>query len=257
MYTLGKITEVVVEGSLLHVLEKRKMEKKIARLHDHFIICGFGRIGKVIGEILADAGKPFLVIERDEDELKELADLGYIHLAGEASEDNVLLAAGIERASGLIAVVSTDADNLYITLTARGLNPSLFILARSSGSSGTRTKLLRAGATKVISPYYIGARRMAQLMLRPTVTDFIDLAMYAGELGLRLEEIRVRDTTPFVNKNLMNSGIRKRFDVIVVAIKRKDGEMQFNPKPDTMILPGDIMIVLGQAEQISALEQDV
>jgi len=256
MYTFGKITEIMVEGSLKKMLVRRKMDKKIARLHDHFIISGFGRIGKVICEILADAGRPFVVIERDEEELKELDALGYIAVEGEASQDEVLLTAGIERARGLIAVVSTDADNLYITLTARGLNPSLFILARSSGSKGTRTKLLRAGATKVISPYYIGARRMAQLLLRPTVTDFIDLAMYAGELGLRLEEIEVQKNASFANTNLMNSGIRKRHNVIVVAIKRDQGEMLFNPKPDTMILPGDIMIVLGQIDQINALEKD-
>jgi len=256
MYTFGKITEIMVEGSLKKMLVRRKMDKKIARLHDHFIICGFGRIGRVISEILADAGRPFVVIERDEEELKELDTLDYIAVEGEASQDEVLLTAGIERARGLIAVVSTDADNLYITLTARGLNPSLFILARSSGSKGTRTKLLRAGATKVISPYYIGARRMAQLLLRPTVTDFIDLAMYAGELGLRLEEIEVRKDASFANTNLMDSGIRKRYNVIVVAIKRDQGEMIFNPTPDTMILPGDIMIVLGQIEQINALEKD-
>lgn len=257
MYTLGKITEVMVEGSLQKILERRKMDKKIAKLHDHYIVCGFGRIGKVICEILNDAKRPFVVIERDDNELREIDQLGYNTVAGEASEDDILLAAGIERARGLIAVVSTDADNLYITLTARGLNPTLFILARSSGSQGTRTKLLRAGASRVISPYYIGARRMAQLILRPTVTDFIDLAMYAGELGLRLEEILVNETASFVNKNLMESGIRKRHDVIVVAIKRKDGEMLFNPKPDTLILAGDIMIVLGEAEHLKALERDV
>jgi voltage-gated potassium channel len=232
------------------------MDKKIARLHDHYIICGFGRIGDVICEILADAGRPFVVIERDEEVLKELDNLGYIAVAGEAAEDDILLAAGIERASGLIAVVSTDADNLFITLTARGLNPKLFILARSSGSRGTRTKLLRAGASKVISPYYIGARRMAQLILRPTVTDFIDLAMYAGELGLKLEEILVSENASFANKNLMDTGIRKRHDVIVVAVKREGGEMLFNPKPDTMIMPGDIMIVLGEAAHIIALERE-
>ncbi len=256
MYTLSKITEAMVEGSLRKMLERRKMDKKIARLHDHFIICGFGRIGQVIGEILEDAGRSFVIIERDPDVLKEIDQLGYISVEGEAEEDEILHVAGIERASGLIAVVSTDADNLFITLTARGLNSSLFILARSSGSKGTRTKLLRAGASKVISPYYIGARRMAQLLLRPTVTDFIDLAMYAGELGLKLEEILVSEKAIFVNKNLMESGIRKRHDVIVVAIKRGGGDMLFNPKPDTMILPGDIMIVLGEAEHIIALEKE-
>jgi len=256
MYTLSKITEAMVEGSLRRMLERRKMDKKIARLHDHFIICGFGRIGQVISEILEDAGRPFVVIERDPEVLREIDQLGYISVEGEAEEDEILHVAGIEKASGLIAVVSTDADNLFITLTARGLNPSLFILARSSGSKGTRTKLLRAGASKVISPYYIGARRMAQLLLRPTVTDFIDLAMYAGELGLKLEEILVSENAAFAGKNLMESGIRKRHDIIVVAIKRDAGDMLFNPKPDTMILPGDIMIVLGEADHIIALEKE-
>jgi len=256
MYTLGKITEAMVEGSLRKILERRMMDKRIARLRNHYIICGFGRIGEVICEILDDAGRSFVVIDRDEEVLKEIDSLGYISVAGEAAEDDILLAAGIERASGLIGVVSTDADNLFITLTARGLNPKLFILARSSGSRGTRTKLLRAGASKVISPYYIGARRMAQLILRPTVTDFIDLAMYAGELGLKLEEILVSENALFVNRNLMESGIRKRHDVIVVAIKREGGEMLFNPKQDTMIMSGDIMIVLGEAAHIIALERD-
>ena len=256
MYTLSKITEAMVEGSLRRMLERRKMDKKIARLHDHFIICGFGRIGQVISEILEDASRPFVVIERDPEVLREIDQLGYISVEGEAEEDEILHVAGIEKASGLIAVVSTDADNLFITLTARGLNPSLFILARSSGSKGTRTKLLRAGASKVISPYYIGARRMAQLLLRPTVTDFIDLAMYAGELGLKLEEILVSENAVFANKNLMESGIRKRHDIIVVAIKRDAGDMLFNPKPDTMILPRDIMIVLGEADHIIALEKE-
>lgn len=256
MYTLSKITEAMVEGSLRKILERRMMDKRIARLRNHYIICGFGRIGEVICEILDDAGRSFVVIDRDEEVLKEIDSLGYISVAGEAAEDDILLAAGIERASGLIGVVSTDADNLFITLTARGLNPKLFILARSSGSRGTRTKLLRAGASKVISPYYIGARRMAQLILRPTVTDFIDLAMYAGELGLKLEEILVSENALFVNRNLMESGIRKRHDVIVVAIKREGGEMLFNPKQDTMIMSGDIMIVLGEAAHIIALERD-
>ncbi len=256
MYTISKVTEAMVEGSLKKILERRKMDKKIAALNDHYIICGYGRIGQVICNLLHEAGRGFLVIERDPEVVREIDNHGYIAVQGEASEDEVLLAAGIERASGLVAVVSTDADNLYITLTARGLNPSLFILARSSGSTGTRTKLIRAGASKVISPYYIGARRMAQLILRPAVTDFIDLAMYASELDLRLEEIAVSESAAFVDKNLMESGIRKSHDVIVVAIKRQDGSMHFNPKPDTMIRAGDILIVLGESDQINALMRE-
>ncbi len=256
-YVFGKITETMVEGGFRSIMERRKMNKKIARLRDHYIVCGFGRIGQVICEILKENNRPFLVIERDEEVIKEIEKEEYIELHGEASDDDILLKAGIQRARGLIAVVSSDADNLYITLTARGLNPDLFILARSSGAHGAETKLMRAGASKVISPYYIGARRMAQLIVRPTVIDFIDLTMHAGELGLRMEELLVSENASFKGKNLMESGIRQKYDVIVVAIKRAGEKMLFNPGPDTVLLPGDILVVLGQYEQISALEKEV
>ena len=257
MYIFGRITEAMIEGGLRRIVERRKMDKKVARLRDHYIVCGFGRIGKVISKILKENDRPFVVIDKDIEELKQVERLGYIELQGEASDDETLLAAGIKRAKGLIAVVSSDPDNLYITLTARGLNPDLFILARSSGVNGVEKKLMRAGASKVISPYYIGARRMAQLIVRPTVMDFIDLTTHAGDLGLRMEELLVSKRAAIANKNLQESGIRKNHDVIVVAIKRKDGQMLFNPKPDTMILPGDIMIVLGEHDHIAALEKEV
>ena len=179
-------------------------------------------------------------------ELREIDKLGYIAVAGEASEDDILLTAGIERACGLIAVVSSDADNLYITLTARGLNPSLFILARSSGSKGTRTKLLRAGAIQgdfsllYRRPPYGPAYSSAQCH------RFSRSGHLCRGTGLAAGGNLVRETASFANKNLMDSGIRRRHDVIVVAIKRQDGDMLFNPKPGTMILSGDIMIVLGE-----------
>jgi len=255
MYLFSKITETMVEGGLQKIVERRKMHKKIAKLRDHYIVCGFGRIGKEICLILEENNRPFVVIEREEEVIKEIERNQYIELMGEASDDDVLLAAGIKRARGLIAVVSSDADNLYITLTARGLNPDLFILSRSSGTPGAGRKLTRAGASRVISPYAIGARRMAQIIVRPTVMDFIDLAMQAGELGLRMEELVVGDNAFFVDKTLMESGLRKKYDVIVVAIKRGDEPMMFNPKPTARIQPGDILIVLGDCNQITALEK--
>jgi len=257
VYTFSKLTETLVEGGLRDIFERRNMNKKVARLRDHIIVCGYGRIGKVICQILKENNRPFVVIEKDEEEVKNIKDDELIELAGEASDDEVLMKAGIMQARGLIAVVSSDADNMYITLTARGLNPDLFILARSSGIPGAETKLMRAGASKVISPYYIGASRMAQLVVRPTVIDFIDLTMHAGELGLRMEELVVTAQASFVNKNLIESGIRKRFDVIVVAIKRQDEEMLFNPGPGTTILTHDILIVLGDYSQIRALEKEL
>ncbi|GAB4332904.1 MAG: potassium channel protein [Desulfobulbaceae bacterium] len=257
LYAFSRLAETMVEGGLRNILERRKMDKKVAQLRDHYIVCGYGRIGKVICQILHENRRPFVVIENDLEEIRNIEAEGYFALQGNASDDEVLSTAGIKEARGLIAVVSSDADNVFITLTARGLNPGLFILARSSGTPGADTKLMRAGATKVISPYYIGARRMAQLVVRPTVIDFIDLTMYAGELGLRMEELRVTKKAAFANKNLMESGIRKKHDIIVVAIKREGEEMIFNPKPDTMILPGDILIVLGEHDQIISLEKEV
>lgn len=256
-YTFTKITETVLEGELRGLYKRRRMSKEIARLRDHYIICGFGRIGKEICRILKEHQRPFLVIEKDEEEMAALEELGYMRLQGDGAADEVLQAAGIERARGLVSVVASDADNLYITLTARGLNPGLFIMARSSGGPGVQTKLKRAGASKVISPYSIGARRMAHLIVRPTVTDFIDLTMRAGELDLMMEELLVTPASPLNGKNLIESEIRKKYDVIVVAIKREDGTMLFNPRPDSVILVGDTLIVLGATDHILGLAKEM
>ena len=256
LYLLGEITQTVVAGGLKRILGGNDMEKKVAELKKHYIVCGFGRIGKVICQSLQENHKPFAIIENDPQEVQKIMALGYIVLQGNAAEDEMLMKAGIKEAKGLIAVVSSDADNVYIVLSARGLNPDLFILARSS-SSGSETKLLRAGADKVISPYYIGACRMAQLLVRPTVVDFLDLTVHGGELGLRLEEMSVTEHTQFVNMTLLDSKIRMKYDLIVVAIKRQNGEMQFNPSPQTKILPGDTLVLLGEHESIKALEKEL
>lgn len=257
LYLFGKITEAMVEGSLQNFLGRRTMDKKVANLKNHFIVCGFGRIGRVICQILHENNRPFVIIENNADEIKAILELGYLVIDGDASSDEVLQRAVIHKAKGLIAVVSSDADNVYIILSAKGLKPDLFVLARSSGGEGTETKLLRAGADKVISPYFIGATRMAQLIVRPTVVDFIDLTVSAGELGLRLEELYVSSKAKFVNMTLLDSNIRKEHDLIVVAIKRDHGEMLFNPNPHTTILPGDILIVLGEHENIKSLEKEL
>ena len=256
-YVFSKITETMIEGELRGLYKRRKMHRQISRLKEHYIICGFGRIGKEICRILQEYKRPFVVIEKDPVEIKNLEELQYLHLQGDASDDEVLLGAGIGQARGLVSVVASDADNLYITLTARGLSPQMFIMARSSGTAGAQIKLKRAGATRVISPYSIGARRMAHLIVRPTVTDFIDLTMRAGELDLIMEELLVSPDSRLVDKNLIDSEIRKKYDVIVVAIKRQDGSMLFNPRPDTIILAGDILIVLGASEHIAGLGREM
>lgn len=256
LYVFGKVTEAVVEGGLQKAFRRIKMEKNLSKIHDHYIVCGFGRIGQVICQSLHDDHRGFVVIENNPDEIKTLAALGYLYVEAEASDDEVLLQAGIKRAKGLIAVVSSDAENVYITMSAKVLKPSLFVMGRSSGKKGADTKLLRAGADKVISPYFIGARQMANMILRPTVIDFLDLTVH-GSLGLRLEELVVPESASFVDMSLMDSSIRKKYDLIVVAIKRQgDKEMLFNPSHLTIIKPRDIIIVLGEFENIKRLEKD-
>ncbi len=257
MYTFSKVTETMIEGELRGLFKRRKMNRQISRLQDHYIVCGFGRIGKEICKILQEHQRPFVVIEKEAEEVKVIEDLQYMVLQGEAADDDVLLNAGIDRAKGLVSVVASDADNLYITLTARGLNSQLYIMTRSSGARGVQTKLKRAGASRVISPYSIGARRMAHLIVRPTVSDFLDLTMRAGELDLIMEELQVGPDSHLNGKNLIESEIRKKYDVIVVAIKRQDGKMLFNPKSETRIMASDILIVLGANEHITGLSKEM
>ncbi|MBW2465783.1 MAG: potassium channel protein [Deltaproteobacteria bacterium] len=257
LYMVSLITEAMVEGGLNAFLGRRYMEKRMADLKDHYIVCGFGRIGKVICKILHESKRNFLIIENNPDEIKTIEELGYLVMDGDATNDDLLNKAHIMEAKALIAVTSSDADNVYVILSARGLRPDIYILARSSGKKGAETKLLRAGANKVFSPYEIGARRMAQSLMRPTVIDFIDLTVHEGELGLRLEELQVSDKATFANKSLMDSGIRSEHDLIVVAIKRQKGEMLFNPSPGTEILPGDILVVLGEHTNIQSLEKKI
>lgn len=255
LFIVSLITQAMVEGGLQTYLGRRHMEKKLAVLKDHYIVCGFGRIGKVISKILHENKRTFVIIENNPEEISAIEELGYLVLRGDSTSDDILKKSNIYDAKALIAVTSSDADNVYVILSARVLKPDIYILARSSGKKGAETKLLRAGANKVFSPYEIGARRMAQAIVRPTVIDFIDLTVHDGELGLRLEELQVSDKATFANKTLMQSGIRSEHDLIVVAIKREKGEMLFNPNPNTEILPGDILVVLGEHTNIQGLEK--
>jgi len=256
LYEFTKLTEAVVEGGVRKVFGRINMDKKLAKLRGHYIVCGYGRIGKVICQSLKDNGRQFVIIDNDTDEIKEIAELGYYYLEGEAADDEMLLKAGVRQAQGLIAVVSSDADNVYITLSAKELNPKLFIMARSSGKKGADSKLRRAGANRVISPYFIGGRQMANMILRPTVIDFLDLTVHEDETGLRLEELTVHEHAAFVGQSLMDSGIRQEYDLIVVAIKRKgDNEMLFNPSHQSVIHPGDTLIVLGESENVERLKR--
>lgn len=255
MFIFKEMTETVVAGGLQKALGERKMSKKLEQIADHYIVCGFGRIGEVICDLLAQNNRRFAVIEKDAETIQQIRKRGYLCVDGDASDDDVLLLAGVERAKGLIGVVSSDSDNLYITLSARSLSPDLYIITRSSGDVRTKSKFKRAGANKVISPYDIGATRMANLILKPAVVDFIDFAVASNEFGLTMEEIKVTGQSPMLNKPLMESGLRKTYNLIVVSITRADGHSIFNPTPDIVIMDGDILIVLGELDQVKALEQ--
>jgi voltage-gated potassium channel len=252
-YIITSLARVVVEGEIAAALGKRKLQKRIKKLSGHYIICGYGRLGEIIARQLHERRIPLVVVESNQELINYLDKFGYYFVAGDATKEEVLLEAGIERARGLVSVVHSDASNVYIVLTARSLNPSLFIVARGE-EPGSRQKLLRAGADKVESPYELGGRKMAHTILRPTVTTLMELAMQEG-VEWSMEEVAVGTTSSMVGLPLKDSGIRQQYGVIVVAIKRADGEMLFNPSPAAPVLGGDTLILIGMRKHLEALEE--
>ena len=251
-YTIGTMLQFMVEGQLQKLLGRNKVQKQISHLHGHYIVCGYGRIGRRIGREFSAKPIPFIVVENDPKRCQQLENDGHLFIEGDATQDEVLEKAGIGQAKGLITGVTSDSANVFIILTARGINPDLFIMARAS-EEGAEVKLMRAGANKVISPYTIGASRMAQAILRPAVVDFIDIATGPENIDLQMEEIPVAPESRLVGKDLIQSGIRKELGLIIIGIKHAD-KMMFNPAANTIIEAGDILIALGEYPDIQKLE---
>lgn len=251
-YTIGTLLRMLIEGEVQKTYERRRLEKKIAALRDHYIVCGFGRIGGWICQELHTQKKNFVVIDNDPEVIKNLEKSGYLYLPMDASSDEALTNAGIKYARALVTAVSSDADNVYITLTARGVRPDIFIVARSS-SETSETKLRRAGATKVVSPYYIGGKRMAQVLLRPTVVDFIDIATMEGDLGLLMEEVPISTESCLAGLTLVDSHLRRDFGVIIVMIRKHHGQLIFNPQPSEVLEKGDVLVMLGRREDMEKI----
>ncbi len=251
-YTLSQVAQVFIEGELRKLLGRRKLEKQIADLNNHYIVCGFGRIGAVICKELTDSDLDFIVIEQDEKKREELELSHFLYLAGDATREEVLLQAGLDRAKGVVTAVSSDADNVFITLTAKGLRPDVFILSRAADLKNEK-KLMRAGASRVVCPYNMGGSRMAQILKTPTVVDFLDTAMMSGNLGLKLEEVIVHPTSHLVGKTIVESRLRQNFGVIIVAIKKIDGEMHFNPGADAVLGAGEVVVVIGKQHDLKEM----
>jgi voltage-gated potassium channel len=253
-YALTAAAQAVVQFELISTFGKRKMFRDINKLKGHYIVCGSGRIGSGIVREIARRGYDFVVIEQDEMTADKLLAQGYLVLMGDSTSDEVLRGAGIERARGLVCAVSSDPDNLYITLTARDINKDLYIIARANEESAIK-RLVKAGANKVVSPSITGANQMAQMLLRPAVADFIELATMTEQLELEMEQIEIIEGSPFINSHLKDTDIRSSLNIIVIAIKRKKGDMIFNPSADTVIEEGDALVVIGSHDNLEALER--
>jgi voltage-gated potassium channel len=254
LYVAGGIIQFLVEGRIRLVMGRRKLDTQINKLNDHFIICGYGRIGRVLSQFLIEKYVDVVVIERDERRIGKMDEDGVLYLVGEANDEKILERAGIHRARGLVTVVATDADNVFLVLIAKEMNPKLFIVARAS-QNATKKTLQAAGADKVISPYDLGARRMAHAILRPTVIKFLEMAFADDRVDIQVEEIQIRPTSSLVGKNVIESGIRKDFNLMIIVIRKVGDQMVFNPKADTAIEAGDVMVVVGSAKQIKLLER--
>ena len=252
-YTASQVMAEVVEGEFFQRVESRRFQRMLDQLSNHFIICGYGRIGSVIAEEFRRQKVPCVIIDRDAERVHQVIAGGGLAVEADASRDHVLHSVGIGRARGLIAAVGSEAENVYTVLTARELNPSLFIIARSE-SPDAEPKLLRAGANRVLSPYQLGGVQMAATALRPAVVDFMQLATSSERLELAAEQIDVGDGTLFVGRSIKDANLRQDFGVIVVAIKRKAGHMEFNPPPEAVIAANDQLVVLGNTDQLKALE---
>ncbi len=252
IYILGLVAQAMVEFQLGSIIGRRKLLSKIRSMRNHYIICGFGRIGKIICRELKANHIPTVLIDNGAgvELAKEQEEIPIIR--GDATSEDILLDAGIERARGLVSVVRSDADNVFITMSARGLNPNLFILSRAE-EEHTEKKLMRAGANRVVMPYHIGGQKMAHAIVKPVVSDFLEFTVHNRRIGLEMGEVLVSGNSQLSGVKLADSGIRQQMDVIIIAIQKRDGEMRFNPSSQTQIDPGDTLIALGKSEDISRL----
>lgn len=255
-YLGAAIIQFMVEGRIRAILGRKRLDRKIEKLRNHYIVCGYGRIGRVLCAHIRHKPLDLVVIEKDEKLVQAMEEDDIPYIWGDSADETILTKAGIQRARGLVAALGTDIDNVFLVLTARQLKPDLFIMARATHKESQK-KLMAAGATSVVSPNEIGATSMAQRIIRPTVTSFLDFALTYQRKDIQMEEIPVSEKSRLVNVMLKDSRIRQDFNLIIIAIKNENGEMNFNPSFETRIEAGSTVIAVGQTENLLGLEKEL
>lgn len=248
-FMAGSVAQLLVEGKINEILGRRRVHKTIGKLSGHYIVCGYGRIGAIVSREITRDGHPLVVIENDPETLLRLEQQDILHVAGDATSDEVLLSAGLDRASCLITALTQEASNVYVVLTARQLNPTITIISRADNEKHIN-RLERAGANRVVLPHTIGGVRMAQSALRPTVTSFLEIAVRGG-IDLQMEELHISKDSTLVGKDLIESRIRQDYNIIIVAIQKSDGKMHFNPTPKYVIEAGDTLLAIGGQDNLT------
>ena len=251
---IGAMTQTIVEFELGDAINRRRNKRMIDKLKDHYIICGYGRVGRGAAAELQHAGAPFVVVDCEPARVERAMSDGMLALAADATRDDTLHQVGIERARGLVAALATDADNLFVLLSAKGLNPKLYVAARAA-EEGAEEKMRRAGADAVFAPYSITGHRLAQSLLRPHVVQFLDFTTKDIAMDIAIEQVRVSAGSEVAAKTIREMQLRRNMGVIVMAIRRRDGNMLFNPPADTAVEAGDYLIVMGKQHDLTALEE--
>ncbi len=247
-FAVSAIGQIVLEGQLRAILGRRKMKSKISKLSEHYIVAGFGRVGRQVIDAYRRRNVPFIILESDENVINRLEEEGILYVQGRATEDDVLIKAGVDKAKVLVSTLPVEADNVYLALTARDMNPSLYIICRADNPEGEK-KLKRAGANNVVSPHILGGNRMAMASLRPNVVDFMQMTAM-GEAGLGIEEVRLPAESRFSGQTLIDSKIKPEFGVTVIGIRKPDKRMIINPSPDEKMEANDILVLVGKTDEL-------
>ncbi|MCG8567505.1 MAG: potassium channel protein [Desulfobacterales bacterium] len=256
LYLVGVISKSVIEGEIKLLLGRQRLDRKIKKLENHYIVCGYGRIGRVLCDLIREDQQDVVVIEQDETMIDTMIKDKVHHLIGDATDEALLEKAGIHRAGYLVAALATDTANVFLVLTARQLNPDIRIMARAS-KPGVRKKLLVAGADQVESPYDIGAVSMGLKLLRPSVKNFLDIALSRKQEDIQIEEVFIPPSSQYTHTQLKDSGIRQDFNLIIISIQKESGRMLFNPHFETLIEPDDTLIVMGKSPDLKRFAQAV